>query len=55
MPFESGFHLSATCPEEYHTSMPVSVLPLFVLLLPFVEIAGFIIVGKAIGVLQRWG
>lgn len=35
--------------------MPVSVLPLFVLLLPFVEIAGFIVVGKAIGVLATLG
>ncbi len=35
--------------------MRVSVLPFFVLLLPFVEIAGFIVVGKAIGVLATLG
>lgn len=35
--------------------MRVSVLPLFVLLLPFLEIAGFIVVGKAIGVLATLG
>ncbi len=35
--------------------MRPSVLPLFVLLLPFIEIAGFIVVGKAIGVLATLG
>ncbi len=34
---------------------PVRLLPLFFLLLPFIEIAGFVLVGKAIGVLPTLG